>query len=269
METLIPNLTIAAMATSALIGIAIPVALYTIFRKKGANHLPFWIGCITFVLFVFVLEKNAFYLFMSSQVGQQIWSNTVLLAIVGGSFAGVFEEVGRYIAFKTVLRKKRANDYNGLMYGAGHGGVEAVILLSAPLISNIIFSLQHNAGQTSVLGGPDLAQQLMNTPFWMMFVGAVERMIAVTIHVSFSVMVWFAAKNSKKFWLFPLAILLHTAVDALAVILSSSGMNVWLIEGVVFVMAIMSVLLAVAVWKKNHTAAETATVAELAPNVEA
>jgi len=138
------------------------------------------------------------------------------------------------------------------------------------LISNIIFSLQHNAGQTSVFGGPDTAQQLINTPVWMMFVGAVERMIAVTIHVSFSVMVWFAAKNSKKFWLFPLAILLHAAVDALSVILSSGGMNVWLIEGVVFVMAIVFVLLAVVVWKKNHIAtAETATAAELAPKAEA
>ena len=53
MDNLIPGLSIAAMALSALIGVAIPVALYVLLRKKGANHLPFWTGAVTFVLFVF------------------------------------------------------------------------------------------------------------------------------------------------------------------------------------------------------------------------
>ena len=98
------------------------------------------------------------------------------------------------------------NDYNGLMYGAGHGGIEAVILLSVTMIINVIFSLQTNAGVSSAFGGLDSAQALINTPFWMMLVGAVERISAVAIHVSLSVLVWFAAKNNAKVWLYPLAI---------------------------------------------------------------
>ena len=42
MQSTIPMLSIVFMAISALIGIAIPVVLYIIFRKKSkANHLPF------------------------------------------------------------------------------------------------------------------------------------------------------------------------------------------------------------------------------------
>ena len=41
MQTMIPNLTIATMGVAALIGVAIPVVLYILLRKKGANHLPF------------------------------------------------------------------------------------------------------------------------------------------------------------------------------------------------------------------------------------
>ena len=254
METQIPTLSIAAMALSALIGVAIPAILYVIYRKKGANHLPFWTGCVTFVLFALVLEQLAYYFFMKTALWTAITSNIFALGIVGGLFAGVFEETGRYIAFKTVLRKKRGNDVNGLMYGAGHGGVEAVILLSASMVMSLIFSLQYNAGQPSILGGLDSAQQLLITPSWMFLVGAVERIIAVMIHVSLSVLVWFAAKNNKRFLLFPLAIFLHLLVDAVAVILSRSGVNVWIIEGAVFVLAIAFVLLAIAVWKKNHVA---------------
>ncbi|MBA4347455.1 MAG: YhfC family intramembrane metalloprotease, partial [Clostridiales bacterium] len=238
MEKLIPSLSINAMALSALIGLAIPVALYIILRKKGANHLPFWTGCVTFVLFALVLEQLAYSVLMKTSFWLTVSNNIWLLGIFGGFMAGLFEETGRFLAFKTVLRKKRANNYNGLMYGAGHGGIEAVILLSVTMIINVIFSLQMNAGQPSPFGGLDAAQQLMGMPFWMFLVGAVERIGAVAIHMSLSVLVWFAAKNGKKFWFFPLAILLHLLVDAVAVILSRLGVNVWLIEGAVYAMAI-------------------------------
>lgn len=245
---------IAAMAFSALIGIAIPVALYIILRRKGANHLPFWTGAGTFVLFALVLEQIAYCFFMKTALWTTITADIFLYGIVGGLFAGVFEETGRFLAFKTVLRKKRGNDHNALMYGAGHGGVESVILLSAGMVINILFSLQFNAGLNSPFGGLNEAQQLLNLPFWMFLVGAVERIAAVVIHVSLSVLVWFAAKNGKRFWLFPLAIFLHLLVDAVAVILSRTGVNVWIIEGVVYVLAIAFALLAVVIWKKNHTA---------------
>ena len=254
MQTLIPSLTIVSMAVSGLIGLAIPVALYIILRKKGAKHLPFWTGAITFVLFALVLEQLVYSVLMKTPFWLTVSSNFWLLGIFGGFMAGFFEETGRYIAMKTVLRKKQNNDYNGLMYGAGHGGIEAVILLSVTMIINVIFSLQTNAGVTSAFGGLDSAQALINTPFWMMLVGAVERISAVAIHVSLSVLVWFAAKNNAKFWLYPLAILLHLIVDAVAVILSYSGVNVWIIEGAVYAMAIALIFLAIAVWKKNHVA---------------
>ena len=265
----IPTLSILAMAVSALIGIAVPVVLYVIYRKKGANHLPFWTGAVTFVLFALVLEQLAYFFFMKTALWKTITGNLMLYGLVGGLFAGVFEETGRFVAFKTVLRKKRGNDHNALMYGAGHGGVEAVILLSASMVMTIIFSLQYNAGQSSALGGLDSAQALLNTPFWMLLVGAVERIAAIAIHMALSVLVWFAAKHGKKFWLFPLAILLHLLVDAVAVILSGSGVNVWIIEGTVYLMAIAFVFLAVVVWKKNYVAqVEEAPIEAIEPAAE-
>jgi uncharacterized membrane protein YhfC len=259
-------LTIVFMAISALIGIAVPAVLYVIFRKKNkANHLPFWVGCVTFVLFALVLEQLMYSFLMKTPIWATITGNVWLYGAVGGFFAGLFEETGRYVAFKTVLRKKRGNDANALMYGAGHGGIEAVILLSVSMIVNVIFALQFNAGIPSQLGTLDAGQQMINTPSWIFLVGAVERLSAVTIHVALSVLVWFAAKNNKKFWLFPLAILLHLIVDAVAVILSGLGVNVWIIEGAVFVVAAALVVIAIVVWKKNHTVEQPAVVLEETP----
>ncbi len=266
MQSTIPMLSIVSMAISALIGIAIPVVLYIIFRKKNkANHLPFWVGCITFVLFALVLERVMYSFLMKAPIWMTITGNIWIYGLVGGFFAGLFEETGRYVAFKTILRKKRGNDANGLMYGAGHGGIEAVILLSVSMIVNIIFSLQSNAGIPSVFGTASAAQQLAAMPFWIFLVGAVERMSAVALHVSLSVLVWFAAKNNKRFWLFPLAILLHLVVDMAAVVLNGLGLNVWILEGVVFVLAALLIVLAVVVWKKNHTVEQPAVVLEETP----
>ena len=153
------------------------------------------------------------------------------------------------------------------MYGAGHGGVEAVILLSATMVMNVIYALQFNAAGSSPLGTLDAAQSMINTPSWMFLAGAVERITAVAIHVSLSVLVWFAAKDKKRFLLFPLAILLHLLVDMAAVVMSGLGVNVWILEGVVMLMAAAFVVLAVLVWKKNHVAQE-AVPAEETPAAE-
>jgi uncharacterized membrane protein YhfC len=259
-------LSIVFMAISALIGIAVPVALYIIFRKKNkANHLPFWVGCVTFVLFALVLERIMYTFLMKTPIWMDISSDIWLYGIVGGFFAGLFEETGRYVAFKTVLRKKRGNDANALMYGAGHGGIEAAILLSASMIMNVIFSLKFNAGIPSQLGTLSTGEAIIATPTWMFLVGAVERLTAVTIHVALSVLVWFAAKNNKKFWLFPLAIALHLIVDAAAVILNGLGLNVWILEGAVLVLALAFVGIAILVWKKNHVVEQPVVVSEETP----
>ncbi len=254
MQNAVSAASILAMGGAALVGLLVPAALYAVFRKKGAKQLPFWVGCAVFVLFALVLEQIAYYFLRRLPLWTAIMGNLWLLGLVGGLFAGVFEEAGRFIAFRTVLRRQRGNDCNVLMYGAGHGGIEAVALLSVSMVANIIAALQFNAGAASMLGGLDAAQVLLDTPWWMFLVGAVERIAAIAIHLSLSVLVWFAAKDKKRFWLFPLAILLHLFVDAVAVILSGAGANVWLIEGVVYVMAAALALLAVAIWRGNHAA---------------
>jgi uncharacterized membrane protein YhfC len=255
-----------SMALSGLIGLCIVVVMYIIFRKKGANHLPFWVGAATFVLFALVLEQAMYYFLMKTALWTNIVSNIWLLAIVGGFFAGLFEETGRYFAFKTVLRKKRGNDHNALMYGAGHGGVEVIILLCSTMVINIIFSMQVNAGISSPFGNLDTAQQLINLPWYTYLIGALERMPAVATHIALSVLVWFAAKDSKKFLLYPLAIFMHLFIDAVAVVLARSGANVWVIEGAIIVTAIAFVLIAIVVWKKNHTAPVAEAPAEEAAN---
>jgi uncharacterized membrane protein YhfC len=255
METTVSTLAIVCMGIAAICAIAIPVGLYLYFRKKmHADRLPFWIGCVVFPVFALGLEQVAYLFVMKLDCWLFVQSDIWLYGMVGGLFAGIFEETGRYVAFRTVLRKKRGNDANALMYGAGHGGIEAALLVGVTMISNIVYSLMLNSGALDSTMSTTISTALAGAAPGMFLVSIVERVGAVALHLSLSVLVWFAAKNKKSFCLFPIAILLHALVDAVAVIMSGYAVNVWLIEGAIYLMSAGCALLAVLVWKRQRKA---------------
>jgi uncharacterized membrane protein YhfC len=156
-----------------------------------------------------------------------------------------------------VLKKKRGSDDTALMYGAGHGGIEAVLVLSLTMVNNLVFSLMANSGNTASLsaGGVDVTQilrELATISPWMFLVGAAERCSAVALHVSLSVLVWFAVKNKRQRFLYPAAVLIHAGVNAVAVLLAGTGMHVLLVELAVYALTGLSIWAAAIVWKKNR-----------------
>lgn len=68
--------------------------------------------------------------------------------------AGLFEETGRFLAMRYVLKKEHGNAHNALMYGAGHGGLEMFVILSLGMINNLIYSVMIHLGQTQTLLDP-------------------------------------------------------------------------------------------------------------------
>ena len=258
----VPTLSIVFMAVSILIGFGLPLALFLYFRlKKKADILPFFIGCAVMVLFALVIEALVHKVVLGSAVGEKIQNNVWLYGLYGGLMAGLFEETGRFLAFKTVLKKYQGKDVNALMYGAGHGGIEAAILLGMTMVNNLTYSVMINTGSSDTLLAPltgelkaqvqSAIQALITTPSYQFLLGGVERIFAVALQIALSVLVWFAAKKSGKRWLFPAAIALHALVDAATVILAGNGVNLFLVEAVVGAFALLYVLIAKLVWKAN------------------
>lgn len=252
------------MVISCLAAFALPIVLLVYFRtRKGADVLPFFIGCAVMLLFALILERAINNAVLSSSLGAAIQGNTWLYALFGGIMAGLFEETGRFIAFKTVLRNRQGNDANALMYGAGHGGFEAVVVLGISMVVNIAFSLTINSGGVEALTGSLPADQviyfetaikgLFTAPSYQFLLGGVERIFAVVLHIALSVLVWFAAKTPGKGHLYPLAILIHLAVDAAAVLLARFGVQALLVEAAVGILAALTAVYARRVWIANAT----------------
>ena len=259
MPQYVSSAAITCMAISCFAGAAIPVGLFLFFRRRlKAETLPFFVGCAIFIIFV-GLESIFVNLLLSSPVGSVITASTALMALLGGLLPGLFEETGRLVAYRTVLKNKLDNDANALMYGAGHGGVEALAILVVSMLSNLAFAITINRGGidtlTAGLGDAEQAQlevqlsALATTPAWHFLLGIVERIFAVAAHLGFSVMVWFAVKQ-RKTSLYLLAVALHAVMDAVTVVMTQEGLSPIVEEIIVGVMAAGVVVLGHRVWQQ-------------------
>ena len=258
----VPALSIVFMGISGILAFLIPVGLLLYFRKKGAEILPFFIGCAVFLIFALILEQILHTIILQSPVGANIQNNILWYAIYGGLAAGLFEETGRLVAFKTIMKRYRDKNVNALMYGAGHGGFEAIAILGLTMINNIVISMMINSGGIiDVLTNmPAEAAEtykmqlgaLITSPSWLFLLGIIERVLAIVAHIAFSTIVWFAVKNNK-IALFPLAIFLHAILDFVSVVVSRSGINgaEYITEAVIAIMVIIFVFIANIIWKKE------------------
>lgn len=234
------------MVITLLISFAVPIGLLIYFKKKKrADISPFFIGCAIFVLFALVLESIMHQFILGSFTG--IMDNIWLYGLYGGLAAGVFEETGRFVAMK-FLMKKKLNPQNALMYGAGHGGIEAIILVGITYINNLVLSAMINSGAISALTGTidqsvltDSVPLLATTPSLIFLLGGVERLIAITIHISLSVLVYRAVTENKKRYLYPVAITIHAFIDFIAVVTSRKLPVI----GVELVMLVCVIILAI------------------------
>ena len=262
MTNTVPALSFVAMGISILFAVAIPVGLFIFYRKKyNCQIKPFFIGCGIFVIFALALEGALHTIILGGGRAQALMAKPLLYGLYGGFMAGLFEETGRFLAFKTILRKSQNDDATALMYGAGHGGFEAFYLLFASAITNLVLSVMINTGNTALitqsLSGDKLAAMEQNLSALIsakplsLAAGVIERIPAVAVHISLSVLVWFGAKNKYKWYLYPIALIIHLAVDAVAGTLAMMKANTILIEVLLYVMSAAITAFAVAVWRKN------------------
>jgi uncharacterized membrane protein YhfC len=155
--------------------------------------------------------------------GQLFWLNLLILTVT----AGFFEETARYI----VLRWQNAQEWEeGLMFGAGHGGIEAILLVGGATITNLVLlnmgdtilaELEAtNPAQVEVLATQ--IEAIRSLTWWQPLLALWERLLAITFHITASLLVLRAVRDQdRRWWL--LAIFLHIIFNAMALIAFDYG----------------------------------------------
>jgi len=230
---MVPGLSIAFMVVSALIGFGVPTGLFLGLRKRfELKAVPMLVGAAVFVVFALILEQtlHAFVLTRNADGTVPLMTDHPALFVLYAIFAaGIFEETGRLVGF-LILRKRYEGVRTGISYGIGHGGIEAILLLGVSMISNIVFSFLINSGTALPAAADTAVDALKTTAPGLFLVGGAERLSAIAMHISLSVIVWMAVTRRGRRWFYPLAIVLHALADLPAALHQAGVLSVWLTE---------------------------------------
>jgi uncharacterized membrane protein YhfC len=217
---------------SGLLMVAMPVALgIYLTRRFNLGWRLWWIGAATFILSQ--VGHIPFNIGLTSLFNQGVlptpptsWQ-LPFNAIVLGLSAGLWEEMARYAMYRWWVREARSWG-KGLLLGAGHGGVEAILLGVVLFINFVVFTALRNAELTQILSVDQLAiaqeqiDAFWSVPWYNSMLGALERAFTIPVQLSFSIIVLQVFTRKQAGWLW-LAVLWHALIDAMAVYSS----NIW------------------------------------------
>lgn len=246
----ISNTAIIGVICSIALSVGVPIALLIVGKAKfQARISSFLIGAGAFLLFAMILEQ-LMHLLVIQVCGLNAQSDPWLYYVYAAAAAAVFEETGRILAMKLWM-KKWLDFPNALMYGFGHGGMEAVLIGGLTNISTLCSMLMINSGaMQKTLGtlSTEAAAQtteklssLWATPAPLFFVSGIERIGAMILHIGLSLLIYRAVTSGKR-GIAALAYAIHFAVDFFAVA-CAAVLPIYVMEACIFVLAIGTLVL--------------------------
>ena len=147
----------------------------------------------------------------------------MLYWVLAAFSAGIFEEGGRWLLFRRFL--KNSSPIDALAFGIGHGGTEAFLLVG---LNAVLLPWMGGLTAVTVSGGEFL-------------LSGMERLLAMSAHLAWSVMVWRGVTAGKAGFLF-VAVGSHGLFDLLPPVLLALSGSVWITEGAVAGMAAVLVI---------------------------
>lgn len=219
---------LSTLMIGAVVVVLVPVLLGAWFaRRWRASWIVFLYGALVFFVFQVLTRIPALEALgpaVSGLLRQSAWYKYAWFLFLAFT-AGLFEEGGRYLGYRFLWKNQDKTWPQALMYGAGHGGVEALLLAGLPLLGSLVSCIY--AGLTDPATLPaDQALLLYQTRetcaitgWWIPLVGMVERLMAITVHLSLSVLVLQVFTRGKGYWWW-LAVGYHTLTNLVAILVA-------------------------------------------------
>ncbi len=255
------NMIVRILNFAIMMALPVGLAIFLARRFKAGWGL-FGIGVGSFILSQVVhIPFNSWVLEpVVKRLGLSLDQGGLQLAAVGllyGLSAGLFEEITRALGYRFFIKEDR-DWVSGMMYGVGHGGIEAILLGALALVAFVQVMVLRDVDLSTVVAPNqvDLARSQIEAywamPWYQAILGAVERLSALPVQVSLSLMVLQAFRRKQAWWL-GLAIGWHTLVDAVAVFALQTW-NVYLTEAIVAVFGVASIVIILAFRTKSSPA---------------
>ena len=236
---------IPALSLTIILMIATTVLFLICWRRKHKEQtsIRYLIaGAVGFIVSARVLELGVHYfcILADNPVSRYINGSTAAFVLYGTVMAGVFEECGRHIMLKYILKKDRTRE-NAVLYGIGHGGIEILAVILPAIMTYLAVAIMFSKGtveealtalkiteDTAAAALPSV-QAAAAFDYGMMALNVIERLLAMILHIGLTVIVFYGVRSAGKGYL-PLAILLHMLMDTFPALYQRGVLPLWAVE---------------------------------------
>ena len=256
---------VVSLTITVILMIAIPVCFFICWRRKHKEQTKIsWLiaGAAGFVISARMLEVGVHYfcIVADNPVSRFINGNTATFVLYGITMAGIFEECGRLIILKYILKKDRTRE-NAVIYGIGHGGIEILTVLLPAMILYLAIAVMFSQGDTeAALKTLNITEETATAAlpsvqaaaafdYAMMAMNVMERLLAMLIHIGLTIIVYYGVVNAKKLCL-PSAILLHMLADTFPALYQRGILPLWAVEIWIAFWTLMIMLIAAKLYKR-------------------
>lgn len=256
---------VVSLTITVILMITIPVCFFICWRRKHREQTKIsWLiaGAAGFVISARMLEVGVHYfcIVADNPVSRFINGNTAAFVIYGITMAGIFEECGRLIILKYILKKDRTRE-NAVIYGIGHGGIEILTVLLPAMILYLAIAVMFSQGDTeAALKTLNITEETATAAlpsvqaaaafdYAMMAMNVMERLLAMLIHIGLTIVVYYGVVNAKKLCL-PAAILLHMLADTFPALYQRGILPLWAVEIWIAFWTLMIMLIAAKLYKR-------------------
>lgn len=262
---------IPSLIITVILMIAIPVCFFLCWRRKHREQTKIrWLiaGAVGFIVSARVLELGVHYfcIIADNPVSRFINGNTAAFVLYGITMAGVFEECGRYVILKYVMKKNRTRE-NAVLYGIGHGGIEILAIILPLMLTYLAVAVLFSQGdvenalrtlniteETAAAALPSV-QAAAAFDYAMMAMNVIERLFALLFHIGLTVIVYYGVVNAGKACL-PLAILLHMLMDTFPALYQRGLVPLWTVEVWAAAWTVVAVFIAVKLYRKMKSSSQ-------------
>jgi uncharacterized membrane protein YhfC len=212
----------AALALAAVVTTLGPMAVALWWNRRSGAPMSVWgAGALVFVVSQCVLRlpwQIPLGIWMGPRIHGSWWLSFAWIA-ASSLTAGLFEEVGRWGGYRWLVKKERSYR-TGVMFGLGHGGIEAMLLVGLGLFGTLVTYILLATTPSVMKLPPETLDKVVGVMAALHptdFVASVaERVMALTFHVACSLLVLRCFVGGTKWWL-ALAVLMHFLADFIAV----------------------------------------------------
>ena len=263
-DIVIGKSSIPALIVTIVLFIAIPVVFFICWRvKHKARTRISWLiaGIVGFLVSARVLELGVHYvcILADNPVSRFINGSLAAFVLYGITMAGVFEECGRHVILKYIIKKDRTRE-NAVLYGIGHGGIEILAVILPSMILYLAVAVLFSSGsreealralniteETAAAALPSV-QAAAAFGFGLAAMNVIERLFAMLLHIGLTVIVFYGVVKARKGYL-PLAVALHMAMDTFPALYQRGIVPLWSVEVWAAVWTCVVVIIAVKLYR--------------------